>query len=259
MGKQLDLALRLVARIAANQHGVISVGQLAEAGLSPAMINRRVRAGYLHRFYRGVYAVGHTDLSKEGRWIAAVFACGPGAVLSHGSAAHLWKLSPKCPPSAHVTVPTHAGRANRRGIVLHRSATLTKRDVTRRKNIPVTTPARTKRDMGWTKERTRSDLERAFLRLLRAHELPLPEVNVNIGPYEVDFLWRPERLAVELDSYAYHGDRPTFTSDRARDRYLKVRGIEVARVSDDELDQTPADVAVSLRALLQRRRANSAA
>ncbi len=81
---------RDVSRIAARQHGVIRVDQLSRAGLSPTMVKRRLRSGRLHRLYRGVYAVGHTNLSQEGRWIAAVFACGPKAVLSHESAAPLW-------------------------------------------------------------------------------------------------------------------------------------------------------------------------
>jgi very-short-patch-repair endonuclease len=241
---------RLIARIARNQHGVITTAQLFHAGLSQAGITRRVQTGRLHRLHRGVYAVGHTDLSREGTWMAAVLACGEGAALSHESAAHLWKLSPTSPPYSHVTVPDHGGRSKRKGIVLHRSTTLTEKDATIRHNIPVTTPARTRQDMGWTTEPTRSHLERRFLHLLRAHDLPTPEVNQRIGPYTVDFLWRPQRLVVELDGYAYHSDRMTFTSDRARDRYLQARGFRTARVSGDELDRDEEAVAVSLLALL---------
>jgi predicted transcriptional regulator of viral defense system len=180
--KEIVEAERRIARIAANQHGVIAYAQLIWAGLSSPSVDRRVKAGRLHRLHRGVYAVGHTNLSQEGKWLAAVLACGEGAALSHESAAHLWSLSPKSPPYAHVTVPDHGGRSKRKGIVLHRSTTLTPKDTTLRHSIPVTTPARTKRDMGWTKETTRSDLERKFLALLRAHDLPLPSVNQRIGP-----------------------------------------------------------------------------
>ena len=187
MRKEIVEAERRIARIAANQHGVIAYAQLIWAGLSSPSVDRRVKAGRLHRLHRGVYAVGHTNLSQEGKWLAAVLACGEGAALSHESAAHLWSLSPKSPPYAHVTVPDHGGRSKRKGIVLHRSTTITPTDVTLRRNIPVTTPARTKRDMGWATETTRSDLERKFLRLLRAHDLPIPEVNARLGPYTVDF------------------------------------------------------------------------
>jgi very-short-patch-repair endonuclease len=254
VGKVPAESLRLIARIAANQHGVIRADQLSAAGLSPAMIHRRVESGQLHRLHRGVYAVGHTKLTNEGRIIAAVFACGPSAVASHESAAYLWSLSPRCPPFVHVTVPSYAGRAKRQGVVLHYSATLTKSDVTRRHNIPVTTPTRTRKDLGWDRRPTRSDLERLFLRVCRAHDVPPPETNVKLGPHTVDALWREERLVVEVDSYAYHSDRETFTADRARDRYLQARGFRTARISDDELTREPEAAALSLQALLRRRR-----
>ena len=245
----------MVARIAARQHGVVRLDQLAWAGLSPTQVKRRLNAGHLHRLYRGVYAVGHTDISKEGRWIAAVFACGPKAVLSHGSAAHLWSLSPACLPFAHVTIPESGSRTKRKGIVLHRSSSLGPRDTTLRHRIPVTTPERTKRDMGWTKERTRSDLERAFLRLLRAHGLPLPEVNVTLGPHEDDVLWRERRLVVELDGYAYHSSRASFAADRRRDRELQRRGFVVLRFTYQEITDEPDAVASALLAHLARRAA----
>jgi hypothetical protein len=82
----------LIARIAARQHGVVSSAQLQSAGMSPSAIDRRVHAARLHRIHRGVYAVGHRRLSDEGRWMAAVLACGEGAVVSHLSAAELWGI-----------------------------------------------------------------------------------------------------------------------------------------------------------------------
>jgi very-short-patch-repair endonuclease len=60
-------------------------------------------------------------------------------------------------------------------------------------------------------------------------------VNVRVGPYEVDFLWRAERLVVEVDGYAYHSDRATFRSDRARDREPARRGLTVLRFADEEI------------------------
>ena len=153
---------KLIAAIAGRQHGVARVDQLLAAGLSAKGITRRVQTGLLHRLYRGVYAFGHTNLSREGRWIAAVFACGPSAVLSHESAAHLWNISPTSPPTIHVTVPSISGRKKRPGIRIHYSTTLTEAQITKRKNIPVTTPSRTLADLGYDKDGTRSDLERLF-------------------------------------------------------------------------------------------------
>jgi very-short-patch-repair endonuclease len=251
MWRYLDRADAVVAQIAGRQHGVARIDQLLWAGLSHTSVRRRVAAGLLHRVYRGVYAVGHMDLSHEGRWIAAVFACGPNAALSHDSAAHLWRYSPTRPSLIHVTVAGTGGRSKRNGIALHRSSTLTRKDVTLRHNIPVTTPQRTKLDMGWTTETTRSDLERKFFRLLRAHGLPLPEPNQVVGPYEIDILWREERLCVEIDSYAYHADRQTFVSDRARDRDLRRRGYTPMRFADEEVDERPKVIVEALLAALR--------
>jgi hypothetical protein len=77
----------VVARRAARQFGVVSISELRECGLSYDAVGWRVRKGWLHPLYRGVYAVGHASPPLEGRFIAAVKACGEGAVLSHYSAA----------------------------------------------------------------------------------------------------------------------------------------------------------------------------
>jgi very-short-patch-repair endonuclease len=253
MRRNVDKPDQIVARIAARQHGVVRLEQLLLAGLTHAAVQRRVEAGRLHRLYRGVYAVGHRNLSREGRWLAAVFACGEGAVLSHGSAAALWRLSPTSPQLAHVTVSGTTGHAQRPGIRLHRSTTLTRKETTQRHGIPVTTQTRTLRDLGYGPERTRSDLERLFLRICRKHGIPKPEVNTKLGPYEVDFLWRAERLIVEVDSWKYHSGRRAFEADRARDRELSRRGFVVLRFTDRELSVEPDAVILSLRAHLRQR------
>ena len=118
-----------VAQIAFEQHGVVTFEQLRDAGLGAGAINLRVRNGRLHRLHRGVFAVGHARISREGRWLAAVLALGEGAVLSHVSAAALWGIRHSSSAYVHVTVPTAAGRARRRGIVVHRSLTLGPADV----------------------------------------------------------------------------------------------------------------------------------
>jgi hypothetical protein len=82
----------LVARVAAEQWGVLSVEELRQCGLSRDGIAVRVRNGQLHPMHRGVYAVGHDNPPLAGRFLAAVKACGPRAVLSHYSAAALWGI-----------------------------------------------------------------------------------------------------------------------------------------------------------------------
>ncbi len=159
-------------------------------------------------------------------------------------------LTPYSQSCVHVTIPDCGSRARRQAIVLHRSRTLAPRHTTRRHNIPVTTRERTLADMGWGPEPTRSHLERAFLKLVRDAGLPSPEVNVRIGPYVVDFLWRDERLVVETDGYAHHSDRTSFETDRRRDRELSSRGLTVLRFTYRDVIEEPVDVVASLRARL---------
>jgi very-short-patch-repair endonuclease len=252
MGHQRAKPESGIARIAAGQHNVVSFKQLRMAGLTASMVKRRTEAGRLHRVHRGVYAVGTPSLTREGHWMAAVLACGDGAVLSHESAAVLWGISPTCPANPHVTVPSQNGRAKRRGIVVHRSMTLTRGEVTTRQRIPVTTHARTLRDLGYGPEPTRSDMERLFLRICRKHGISKPEVNARVGPYEVNFLWRPERLIVEADSWSYHSSRASFEADRARDVELKRRDFEVLRFTYRQLTSDPGAVIAALRMHLDR-------
>lgn len=83
---------RRLADLARRQHGIVERGQLLGLGIEPGAIKRKINAGRLHVIHRGVYAVGHTAITVRGRWLAAVLASGPGAVLSHRSATALWDL-----------------------------------------------------------------------------------------------------------------------------------------------------------------------
>jgi hypothetical protein len=100
--------------------------------------------------HRGVYAVGHTVLTVRGRWMAAALAAGPGAALSHASAAALWELRPTAATVVDVTVPGRAGRLKRRGLRIHRPRTLKPTEVTTKDGIPTTTPTRTILDLAAT-------------------------------------------------------------------------------------------------------------
>ena len=98
--------------------------------------------------------------------------------------------------------------------------------------------------------RTRSGLEERFLVFCRGHGLPQPEINVPIGPYIVDFLWRAQRLIVETDGRAAHGTAAAFERDRTRDARLMTRGYRVVRYTNRRLSRQPADVMRELRILL---------
>lgn len=214
--------------------------------------------------------------------MAAVLAC--KGVLSHRSAAELWGLLPIANRPIHVSVPGISGKKMRRNLHIHRSRTLTPDLVTSRRGIPVTTPERTIADLrraavirgcpatvsprdlrrairqagvlglrvdaNAKADRTRSELEHMFLRLCRRHRLPMPEVNVSINAFLVDFLWRDRRLIVETDGYRYHGDRAAFEEDRDRDLSLKVLGYEVIRLSYRQVAKEPTRVVELLMALL---------
>jgi very-short-patch-repair endonuclease len=101
---------------------------------------------------------------------------------------------------------------------------------------------------------TRSAAERRMLALVRAADLPTPLVNARIGRYEVDFLWRAERLAVEVDGYAYHSNRRAFERDRAKDAALAASGHTVLRVTWRQLTRAPETVVARLAAALAARR-----
>jgi predicted transcriptional regulator of viral defense system len=163
--------LRL-ADLAARQHGVVAYWQLFALGLSRSAIERRVRAGRLHRVYRSVYAVGHIGLSHEGRDMAAVLACGAGAVLSHWSAGSRWKLLRPLHGLVHVSVPRDC-RIPR--IRTHQVASLHARDCTKRDGIPITTVPRTLLDIaGVADERT---LRRAVNQAARSGWLNLRAID----------------------------------------------------------------------------------
>jgi predicted transcriptional regulator of viral defense system len=136
---------RHIARLADRQHGVVGRRQLEALGLTPSMLAVRLDARRLIRLHRGVYAVGHRRLTRQGEWLAAVLAAGPGAVLSHHSAAALHGLRDE--RSRRVDVSTTAKRATTNWIELHGRRTLAAEDVTSRQRIPVTTVSRTLIDL----------------------------------------------------------------------------------------------------------------
>src|SRR3954464_7273913 len=147
-----------VAEVAAAQYGVVSFAQLRAVGLGRGAVEKAVRGERLIRLHTGVYAVGHRVLRVEGSRLAAVLACGAGAVLSHRSAGAHWGLLPTARTLVDVTMP----RTRRRvpGIDLHRSRSLDARDTASHEGIPITTVARTLLDLAAAVPESR--LERAL-------------------------------------------------------------------------------------------------
>jgi len=276
-----------IARVATRQRGLVTTEQLLALGLTRDAIRQRVRTGRLHRIHRGVYAVGHAALPAWGREQAALLAVGPGAALSHASAAAAWGLAPAPPRTVHVTTPDD--RRHRRGVQVHRAA-LPAAGVRHCHGLRVTSPARTILDLAATGtaprelERlvaearvqrllragepevpdghrgatdlravldagprlTRSEAERLLLDLVREAGLPLPETNVRVAGFEVDALWREQRLVVEVDGYATHGHRRAFEADRRKVQALAAAGLRVAGVSYVQLTRERMATAVRL-------------
>lgn len=135
-----------VAKLAKRQWGVVSVSDLRRRGFDDDAIAVRVRSGHLHRLHRGVYAVGHLNVGFEGRLLAAVKACGAGAVASHRWAGWLWGLLNAAGWTVEVTIPW-TRRVAHPLIRVHRSAHLIPAVTTYRRGIPVTTVPRTLLDL----------------------------------------------------------------------------------------------------------------
>jgi len=238
--------------------GVVSAADLRECGLSRDAVWKRVRSGRLHRVHRGVYAVGHPNLTREGQFLAAVKACGPKAALSHFSAAFHWGLlepTERFPDVTAQTVRAH------RGINTHRSGSLLG-DVVVHRDIPTTTPRRTLEDLKRIKAPrrtltraqrqaqtlgliapasdppapTRTVLEDLVLDLILNAGFAHPDVNVplriNRATIIPDFRWPEQRLIVEADGAAYHGN--TKHEDAARQAQLEQHGERVIRITYDQ-------------------------
>lgn len=139
-----------VARRAASEWGVLSLDELRACGLSRDAVVVRVANGHLHPMYRGVYAVGHAKPPLEGFFLAAVKACGPGAVLSHHAAAAFWGLVPWDGRHLEVTVTGSTTRLHQ-GIRVHRTLSLDAQDRRCHRGIPATSPARTLLDLAGTR------------------------------------------------------------------------------------------------------------
>jgi hypothetical protein len=128
-----------IAELAGRQHGVISLRQLVDLGLSARGARARASAGRLHRVYRGVFAVGHRKLAKQGWLMAAVLSGGDGAVLSHQPAGAEWNLRAW---SGRPVITVPRSRRDHSGIEV-RSSSLPADERMVHDGIPITSVPRT--------------------------------------------------------------------------------------------------------------------
>jgi very-short-patch-repair endonuclease len=147
MDPQIDhSSARRAWALAKRQHDVLARPQLLELGFGPDAIKHRVSKGRLHPVGWGVYAVGTPRLTRYGRWMAAVLSCGPGAALSHESAAALMEIRAHIGGKIEVSVPAGV-RRRARGIVVHRRKRRGPWELTVHRGIPVTSPVCTLVDL----------------------------------------------------------------------------------------------------------------
>jgi very-short-patch-repair endonuclease/predicted transcriptional regulator of viral defense system len=195
--------------LAARQHRVVTTAQLAQSGLSKDAIADRVRRGWLRRRHRGVYVVGPLETPLTAA-MAAVAACGEGALLSHHPAAVLWGM--RRPPAGdmHVTVSGRAVHA-RNGIQIHR-ANLHPRDITRKHGIPLTSPARTLLDLAVTL--AQRELDRAVEEAEVQRRVSLHSLNEQFSRYPSHRGTAALKSAIRID--------PAFTRREAERRMLEL-------------------------------------
>lgn len=164
-----------MVELARQQHGVVTRKQLLALGLSRNAVAERVGRGLLRPLHRGVYAHGGGALTVGGRRMAAVLACGPGAVLSHRSAARLWVIFPYEPGTLEVSRP--AARRTRHDGVLLRQGRLLPDEVEEVDGIPVTSLFRTIFDLAAVA--SEREVERAF------HETDVKQMASRVSLREV--------------------------------------------------------------------------
>jgi hypothetical protein len=266
-----------LARVAARQHGLVTLPQLLRV-MSSSAISQRVRRGTLHRRHRGVYAVGQPALSREGEWLAAALAV--DGALSHLSGGALLGISRFRETRIAVT---SCRRARPDGVRVHTARRLDPRELTTHKRIPVTTVPRLLVDLAdvLTPHQVANVIHEAAFRgrfvepavrdaMVRAHGrrrlavleraiqlhrmgsagtrsgaedafLRLvavePLVNMGLIGFEVDFRWPDRRLVLEVDG-GQHALRAEI--DDGRDGVLRNAGWTVLRFSDTEVyEQSP--------------------
>jgi len=263
--------------------GVVTSTELERFGFSGREVEGFVQHGDIRRVHRGVYGDGRTQLSDQGRKVAALLAVGHGSWIAGHAAAADWGLEPGVPAVIEVGVraehtPRHRGlRVKRVTSEPHPS------EIRRRRGLRVSSVPRLLIEIaagGATEEQLevliekavrkrlfnakrlaealerhagergtgvlralcadhlpdparKSGLERSFDRFLRKHpEIPEPQRNIKLGPWEIDCYWPDYQLALELDGRDYHVMVEEMDRDRRKDTWLQLQGLRIMRVTD---------------------------
>lgn len=271
----------------------MSAAQIAALGVDSKVSRDWKRQGYIRQVLPRVYAVGHRAPSYESDLAAALLYAGPGAALSHATAAHWLGLLEQKPRQIHVSTPRRC--RSMRGVVVHGRRA---QERIWRQGFPLTPVPQLLLDLATTEPRRRlrkalasadyrnlldvaavdaalsrgragsarlrealaehqprlvrakSDLEIAFVELCESRGLPLPEVNQRVAGWEVDALFRAQRIAVELDGYGNHRSPAQVKRDRRKELALRAAGLTPVRYSEDQLTYQPEQVVSDVLRLL---------
>ncbi len=279
-----------LARTAGRQWGRVTWAQLRGLGIDRAVIGRWLAEGYLHRRLPRVYAVGHSAGETVADLAEALLYAGPGAMLSHATAAWWRGLLDEQPRQIHVSTPRQCRSLD--GVVVHQRRTC-RRILHNRLpttaipqillDLAATEPLRTVRRAlakadyagildvraieaelrpgrpGAARLRraltehqprlalTKSGLETLLIEICEKERIALPEVNVRVAGWEVDALWRQERIAVELDGYGNHRSPAQVKRDRRKELALRAAGYVPVRYSEEQLTRHRNQVVADLR------------
>jgi hypothetical protein len=278
-----------IARIATSAKGIVTRPELLEVGVSSDEIRHRLEIGALIPEYRGVYRVGHRAANFESSYMAAVKACGEGALIWGLAGAYLFSVVKGKAPPPEVTSPTQRTGARH-------SPSICTNDATTWRGIPVTTVPRTLIDLaprltedklarvcheagvlhkvtpamverllthntpgaGKLRAVLRGDakvllskLEKRFVARLNDHGLPLPITNKVAGGRRVDCRWPEHNLTVELLSYTFHNSRHAWEQDQRRQREAYARGDEFRTYTWHDVFDEPDPMMTELLELLR--------
>lgn len=201
-------ATALMRGFAEKQHGVFATWQLLEQGLNERTVTSRRAGGLLVPLHQGVYALAHTRLTREGRSMAAVLACGPGAILSHFDAGRLWGM---CGSRGPIEVLRQSGGFHpkgHRGVKLHQTRRLEPYEVTVERGIPVTVMERVLLDAAGRTDAKR--LERMFVQAYKRDDFSWPRLaRVTSRRRGCKGIGKLRRIALEVDPEALETRSPS--------------------------------------------------
>jgi very-short-patch-repair endonuclease len=282
-----------LAAVADRQQGRVTWAQIQALGVDRRAVTTWLKQRNLHPRLPGVYAVGHSSGGIESDLAAALLYAGPGAMLSHATAAWWWGLLDDPPRTIQVSTPRqpksqpgvriHPRRRHDR--VWHRGFPTTTLpqilvDLASQEPLRVVRRALAKADYARILDveainahigpgrpgsaklrtalkghnprlaRTKSQLEVMLLEICEAAGLPMPETNVYIAGWEVDALWREQRIAVEVDGIGNHRSPAQVRRDRRKEHELRRHGLTPIRYSDEQLLEHPDEVQAELTRLL---------